>query len=172
MRRRQSQRRDSPLTLAETNMITPQQFEMILPLACVWAEEQERIILHSGASLTDTELANAKRVGVTAPERIRLLRVAAIPSPTHPVLAAAATTTGLLSPHTAGLTVRYGIFIRSDYWGDLSLVAHECVHTMQYERLGGFQGFLRPYLLECITPPGYPHGPLEQEAKRLQKEIG
>lgn len=153
-------------------MITPQQFEMLLPLACTWAEEQERIILDSGTSLTEAELVDAKRVGVAAPERIRLLRVAAIPSPRHPALAAASTITGLISSNTAGLTVRYGIFIRSDCWGDRSLVAHECVHTMQYERLGGFQGFLRPYLLECITPPGYPYGPLEQEAERLQKEIG
>ena len=36
--------------------------------------------------------------------------------------------------------------------------------SAQYERLGGFEGFLRPYLLECITPPGYPYGPMEQEA--------
>ena len=38
------------------------------------------------------------------------------------------------------------------------------IHTSQYERLGGFEGFLRPYLLECIIPPGYPYGSMEQEA--------
>jgi hypothetical protein len=37
------------------------------------------------------------------------------------------------------------------------------VHTLQYERLGGFQEFLRQYLYECITI-GYPAAPLEQEA--------
>jgi hypothetical protein len=42
---------------------------------------------------------------------------------------------------------------------------------MQYERLAGFEGFLRPYLLECISPPGYPFGPLELEAKIVQNKI-
>jgi hypothetical protein len=148
--------------------ITPQQFEILLPLACAWAVEQERAILRSGTALTDSQLEDARRIGVAEPERIRLLRVAGIPAPAHPVLAAAASATGLISPLTAGLTVRYGVFIRADCWGQRSLVVHECVHTMQYERLGGFEEFLRPYLLECITPPGYPHGPLEQEAKRVQ----
>lgn len=146
------------------SIITPQQFEVLLPLACAWVAEQERTILQSGVALTESQFADARRVGVTQPERVRLLRVAQIPSPTHPGLAAAATATGLISPSTQGMTFRYGIFIRADYWGQRPLVMHELVHTMQYERLGGFEGFLRPYLLECLTPPGYPHGPMEQEA--------
>jgi hypothetical protein len=79
-------------------------------------------------------------------------------------LAAAARATNLINPLTHGLTFRYGIFIRADCWNQRPLVIHELVHTAQYERLGGFEGFLRPYLLECITPPGYPYGPMEQEA--------
>jgi hypothetical protein len=151
--------------------ITPQQFEMLLPLACAWASEQERAILRSGTALTDSQIEDAVRVGVAQPERIRLLRVEEIPTPAHPALAAAANATGLISPLTAGLTVRYGIFICAVYSGERSLIVHECVHTMQYERLGGFEGFLRPYLLECITFPSYPYGPLEQEAKRVQNEL-
>ena len=153
------------------SITTPQQLEMLLPFACVWAAEQERVILQAGAALTDSQLADARRVGVAQPDRIRLSRVVQIPSPTHPGLAAAARATGLISPFTTGLTVRYGIFIRADCWGERPLIVHECVHTMQYERLGGFEGFLRPYLLECISPPGYPFGPLELEAKRVQNEI-
>jgi len=143
------------------SMITPQQFEMLLPLACAWAREQEHVILRSGTALADSQLEDARRVGVGAPERIRLLRVSQVPGPIHPALAAAASASGLISPLTAGLTIRYGIFIRDDCWGQRSLVVHECLHTMQYERLGGFADFLRPYLLECIMPPGYPYGPLE-----------
>jgi hypothetical protein len=151
--------------------ITPEQFEMLLPLACEWAAEQERMILRSGVALTDLQIEDAIRVGVAQPERIRLLRLEEIPLPQNPALAAAANATGLISPLTAGLTVRYGIFICAVYSGERSLVVHECVHTMQYERLGGFEGFLRPYLMECIGFPGYPYGPLEQEAKRVQNEI-
>ena len=65
------------------SIITPQQFEMLLPpIARVWAAEQERVILQSGIALTDSQLADARRVGVAQPERVRLLRVAQIPIPT------------------------------------------------------------------------------------------
>jgi len=71
---------------------------------------------------------------------------------------------------TIGLTLRYGIFIRSDCWGERRLVVHELVHTLQYERLGGFMPFLQQYLHECITI-GYPAAPMEQEAKRIEREM-
>ena len=109
------------------------------------------MILQSGVALTDLQLVDARRVGVAHPDRIRLLRVEQI--------------------QTTGLTLRYGIFIRGDCWGERRLTVHEFVHTMQYERLGGVEGFLRPYLLECINPPGYPFGPMEQEAKRVQRRV-
>lgn len=44
---------------------------------------------------------------------------------------------------------------------------HELAHVVQYERLGGFHGFLKLYLQECINP-GYPFGELEQDAKRAE----
>jgi hypothetical protein len=146
------------------SIITPQQFEALLPLAGAWAAEQERTILQSGVPLTVAQLADAIKIGVIHPERVRLLRVVQIPMPNHPALAAAAIKTNLISPSTGGMTLRYGIFIRTDCWGQRPLIAHELVHTSQYERLGGFEAFLRPYLLECLTPPGYPYGPMEQEA--------
>lgn len=145
-------------------MITPQEFAMLLPLACTWAEEQEAAILEIGVPLTESQLDDARQVGVLMPERVHLLSVKQIPLPQHPALAAAAKATHLISPDTAGLTLRHGIFVRADHWEDRLLVVHELVHTMQYERLGGFQQFLHAYLLECINPPGYPHGPMEQEA--------
>ena len=145
------------------SIITPQQFEALLPLAVAWAEDHERTILQSGVSLTELQLADARQIGVRFPERVRLLQVPQIPAPTHPALAAAAAATGLISPLTAGMTLRYGIFIRADCWEQRLLVSHELVHVTQYERLGGFDAFLRPYLRECLTQ-GYPQGPMEQEA--------
>ena len=146
------------------SIITPQQLEMLLPLVCGWAVGQERAIVQSGVALSESQLADARRAGVAQPERVRLLRVAQIPVPTARTLAAAARATNLINPLTHGLTFRYGIFIRSDCWNQRPLLVHQLVHTSQYERLGGFEGYLRPYLLECITPPGYPYGPMEQEA--------
>jgi hypothetical protein len=144
-------------------MITPQQFELLLPLACAWAEQQERIILRDGVPLTAAQVADALRAGVAHPENVRLLKVDSVPMPDHPMLRAAAEATQLMPPLAAGFTLRYGIFIRADRWGDRRLVVHELVHTAQFERLCGFDPFLRQYLSECLTI-GYPDAPMEQEA--------
>ena len=45
---------------------------MLLPLACAWAAEQERTVLQSGIGLTESQLADARQIGVVQPERVRL----------------------------------------------------------------------------------------------------
>ena len=145
--------------------------KLMIPLAVSWAEKQELAILRDGVALTAGLLADAHRIGISNPERVRLRAVDEIPWPLHPLLRQAAQKTGILSRDTIGLTLRYGIYIRSDFWGERRLVVHELAHTAQYERLGGFRPFLDQYLHECTTPPGYPFGPLEQEAKRIEQEV-
>lgn len=151
-------------------MLTQEQFETLLPLASAWAEEQEEIILREGIPLTRTQVDDAIKIGLAHPEKVRLLRVQQIPVPQHPVLKDAAEATHLISPFTAGLTLRYGIFIRTDCWEDRPLVFHELVHTLQYERLGGFRPFLEQYLYECIHI-GYPAAPMEQEAVNMTAKL-
>ena len=150
--------------------ITPGQFEMLLPLACEWAAVHEQRILATGEALSDTMLTNARLVGVAAPERVRLLYVPEIPIPDDPALRTATLETQFLSPLTRGLSLRYGIFLRSDYRSDRPMVIHELGHTAQYERLGGFEPFLRQYLFECLTM-GYPEAPMEQEVIALTERI-
>ncbi|MEY2538525.1 MAG: hypothetical protein QOG67_2265 [Verrucomicrobiota bacterium] len=150
--------------------ITPEQFESLLPLACQWAAGQEQHILATGAPLSQMAVADAQRVGVAQPQRVRILYVPEIPIPQHPALRAAAEQTRLISPLTGGLTLRYGIFIRADCAYSRAMVVHELGHTAQYERLGGFEPFLRQYLFECITI-GYPEAPMEQEVVSLTARI-
>jgi len=150
--------------------ITSEQFETLLPLACQWAAAQEQRILAQGEPLSDSELADARRIGVAAPERVRLLYVPEIPIPEHPALRAAAEETQLISPLTGGLTLRHGIFIRSDCRFHRAMIVHEFGHTAQYERFGGFEPFLRQYLFECLTA-GYPEAPMEQEVIILTARI-
>jgi hypothetical protein len=145
------------------NMITRQEFKVLLPLACTWAMEQECKILRDGLPLSPAQTTDATSIGVRHAEKVRLLKVSRIPIPLNPALRDAASTTRLISPCTAGLTLRYGIFIRADYWDDRRLVFHELVHTLQYERFGGFQEFLRQYLFECISM-GHTAPPMELEA--------
>lgn len=146
--------------------MTTEELEFLLPPACAWVEEQERIILNSGIPLNASQLADAKQIGIVQPERVRLLLVPAIPiSSLHPKLIP------LVPPQTDGLTARYGIFIRADCIGNRVLVAHELVHTKQYEQFGGIEGFLRPYLTECLVSPGYPNGRMEQEAVIVSEKL-
>jgi hypothetical protein len=150
--------------------ITAEQFEMLLPLACEWAAKQEQRILATGEALSEAMLAVARQLGVKERERVRLLYVPEIPLPDDPVLRAATLQTEFLSPRTRGLTLRYGIFIRSDCGSDPTMVIHELCHTAQYERMGGFEPFLRQYIFECLTI-GYPEAPMEQEVIELTARV-
>lgn len=146
------------------------QFETLLPVAVEWATEQERRLLREGVPLSETEIADARTIGVREPKRVRLLQLDSVPTPRDSILKAAANAIHFLSPATRGLTLQYGIFIRSDCWRERSLVVHELVHTAQYERLGGILPFLRKYLFECVTI-GYPEAPMEQEAIAVASRI-
>jgi hypothetical protein len=139
------------------------QFDALLPLAAAWATEQEEKILRDGVPLSEKEFGDARAIGVQSPDRVRLLKVETIPRPSQPQLKAACDAIDFLTPATRGLTLGYGIFIRSDCWRDRLLVVHELAHVAQYERLGGILPFLRRYLFECLTI-GYAAAPLEQEA--------
>ena len=142
----------------------------MIPLAAQWATDQEALILTQGVPLTTEQLADAQRVGVLHPEKVRILKVAIIPGPTHPLLASAAKSVNLTGPNTLGLTLGYGIYIRADQGDSRPLVVHELAHTAQFERLGGINAFLRQYLKECLKD-GYNNAPLELEARNRALEI-
>ena len=150
--------------------LTPEMFQQVLPLACVWAEVCETLILEQGQELTASQLSDARLAGVGDPEKIRLLQVPHIPRPDNKLLKDANDIVHLVTPTTTGLTLNYGIFIRTDCWSDRGLLVHEFVHTSQYEKLGGIKEFLSNYLQECITF-GYPQAPMEQEAITKSKQI-
>ena len=142
---------------------TLQQLEELLPLAAQWATEQERRVLCEGVRLSEIEMADAKAIGVRNPERVRLLRVQTIPVPAHPMLRSAAASINFLTAAPRGLALEYAIFVRADHWRDRALIAHELVHTAQYQRLGGILPFLQTYIYQCATV-GYPNAALELEA--------
>lgn len=144
-------------------MIDPNRFIQLIPKAVMWAQQQEQEIIKIGTPLSEHQLRDAKIIPVKYPEKVRLLRVSAIPLPDDPELKYAAQAIHLITPHTCGLSLRYGILIRNADWNNRELVVHELVHTSQYERLGGHQQFLTEYLTECIQFQ-YPVTPLEQEA--------
>ena len=112
-----------------------------------------------------------RAAGVKHPERVRVLRVAQVPHPEDPDIVAAAHAAGMFFSHTAGTALRYGIFLLDDLFDPRMTLAHELTHTAQYERLGGFEVFLRQYLTECLTV-GYFDSPLEREAVATAERVG
>ena len=154
----------------ENRVLSEEDLIKLIPRAIVWAQDQEQQILQNGVPLSNTQLEDARIISLKCPEKVRLLNVNQIPLPEDPELKLAAQAIGLITPNTIGLTLQYGIFIRTDHWNDRGTVRHELVHTSQYERLGGVQQFLNQYLIECMQF-GYPNGPLEQEAITRGKSI-
>lgn len=130
----------------------------------------ERRILRHGRALAIEEAATALRMGVTAAQRIRVLLVPQIPMPGPAWVQRLAARIGFDGSGTAGMAMRYGIFIREDCAHSPGLIAHECVHTGQYERLGGLAAFLRRYLFECLAD-GYSRSALECEARERSAGI-
>jgi hypothetical protein len=64
-------------------VISSEEFERLLPLACAWAEEQERLIIQRGMRLTKDQMADARRAGIVSPDRVRLMKTDQIPLPQH-----------------------------------------------------------------------------------------
>ena len=143
---------------------------LLLPIATLWVEREERKILRNGVPLSPDGLIDAALMGVAHPERIRLMKVDQIPWLNGPLVKLLSRAIPTVSVNTVGLSLRYGIYIRSRYWGSRHLIAHECVHTGQYERSGSVAGFLRAYFTECLEV-GYPHAPMEQEAIMRSSEL-
>lgn len=144
-------------------------FEALLPRAIQWACGQENLILESGVPLDGWEKKAARHLGIIHADKVRLLEVKQVPLPADAELCAAASAAGLVSADSIGMSLRYGIFIRDDFWRQREVVAHELVHTSQCEKLG-WELFLRQYLSECLQV-GYPQAPLEVEARDFCQNV-
>ncbi len=151
-------------------MITRATVRIVLPLACSWVRKQEAFVLETGAALSATQMADAQKIGLKYPERVRLKFVEKVPLPLFPLLRKAVEKFRAFPSDTIGIALRYGIFIQSRHANDRRLLVHELVHTLQYERCGGVPPFLKQYLHECLTA-GYPFGSLEEEARRITLQI-
>lgn len=128
-------------------------------VALVLATESDA--LANGRPLSVDEIAMARRIGVRAPERVRMLDESARPDLPQPPLATLIRLLGKGNPLKWGLTARYGVVFKTR--PTLPLLAHELRHVAQYERFG-LDGFVRRYLTELLVV-GYALAPLEIDAK-------
>jgi hypothetical protein len=89
--------------------------------------------------------------------------------PVTPAFRRLAKETGLIEPHTGGITLGRGIYILD---GEVSnrLVSHELRHVHQYEAAGSIAAFLEIYLMQIATV-GYDDAPLELDAQRYERDV-
>ena len=151
-------------------MIPPEIVTQFFPIAVHWVSEMEKAVLESGQRLSPQSRKDAEAIGVRRTDDVRIIWLDAIPLPSDTGLRELAVQTGLLTDRTIGMTFGHGIVIKNGSHGR-GLIAHELAHVMQYERFGGIDAFLKEYIKEVAFPPGYPHGPLEQEAVQIADRI-
>jgi hypothetical protein len=145
------------------------EFPRLLPKAIEWAESEEAAALHKGSPLNASGVRLARVVGVRRPELIRVVEAIELPFPADPELTFAATQTGLLGTHMAGLTLGYAVFVRAGH-RSARLLSHECRHVYQYESAGSIAAFLPAYL-EQIVSFGYEQSPFEVDARTHERDV-
>ncbi|MAE62543.1 MAG: hypothetical protein CMJ49_14445 [Planctomycetaceae bacterium] len=143
----------------------PAQRAMLVAEGTRYAEAHERTILAAGGPLSAGELADARRVGVQHPERVRVLVTDVIPYPEDAELRSVMKRYGLPPEMLRGKTLGYGIYLATPAAKSWRLLRHELVHVAQYERLGGVGPFVREYFRQLFDS-GYGKAALEIEARQ------
>lgn len=152
-------------------MIDQQTFDVLLPIACEWAKQQEEFALKHGHPLGPTHAWDAHLAGVQDCARIRVLVVDRIPLPENPRLAEASRRLRIITEDTRCMGVGHALIVRGDAWNDRELILHNLVHIAQCERSGGLEQWCQLYLSNRITSPNFTTGSLEEEARRIAREI-
>jgi len=152
-------------------MIDVKDFKRLAALAGAWANNQEAYILEHGVPLAKEQAADARRVGVRDPDRVRVLVVDRIPLPADEELADAARRAQIITDASRAVAIGHGIIIRADSWQNRELLLHQLVHVAQCERSGGLEPFVSEYLLDRRSSRDFSLGSLEDEARNLAREI-
>ena len=140
-------------------------------MAGEWANNQEAYIFKHGVPLAKDQVADARRVGVRDPGRVRVLVVDRIPLPADEELADAARRAQIITDASRAVAIGHGIIIRADSWQNRELLLHQLVHVAQCERSGGLEPFVSEYLLDRRSSRDFSLGSLEDEARDLARKI-
>jgi hypothetical protein len=152
-------------------VVSQEEFDRIVPLACAWAKSQEQLILQYGAPLSPRYANDAARVGVREIDRVRVLIVDKISLPEDPYLAEVARRWQIIPDTAPAIAVGYGIAVRADGWSNRELVLHQLMHVVQRERFADTESYIREYLVARLKCAQFTIGSFEEEARRTAKEI-
>ena len=152
-------------------MVDQQTFDYLLPVAYQWAKAQEELVLAHGSPLSPRHMDDAELAGVRDRAAVRVLVVDRIPLPENPELAEASRRIGIITEDTRCIGFGRALIIRVDAWNDRELILHNLVHIAQSQRSGGLEQWVRQYLGDRANCPNFTIGSLEEEARRIAREI-
>lgn len=142
----------------------------IIHKASRWAERVSTSLPPEARVLSATEQALAEAAGVQQVDDVRIIVVDRVPFPDDPTLAALCKRYGFLGDTTLGLTLGHAIFLTPPVAENAEILAHECCHVAQVERLGSIRAFTEQYIQELLEY-GYAFAPLELEATRTGQRV-
>ena len=134
-----------------------------IPEVVNWIEEMEDFIQSNGRFLNEEELTIAKEIGILNYDIIKVWETNVVPKPKSAMLQFLGKEIGFFNSNTNGISFRYGIFIHSSCSNKETVLHHELLHTLQYERFGSIEKFILCYL-EDVLSNGYENSSLEKEA--------
>ena len=152
-------------------MVDQRTFDYLLPVAYQWAKAQEELVLAHGSPLSPRHMDDAELAGVVDRTAVRVLVVDRIPVPENPKLAEASRRIGIITEDTRCIGFGRALIIRVDAWNDRELILHNLVHIAQSQRSGGLEQWVRQYLGDRTNCPNFTIGSLEEEARRIAREI-
>jgi len=137
----------------------------------VFALKSEAYALEHGRKLTVSETKYAKSIGVKHPEKVRVMISSDFPVPTNKEVLKGFKELGFDSMLVAGVTYRYGIYIKSSWLVSKEYVlAHELIHVRQVEKTNNWKKYLRQYLIQAFSYE-YFEMPYEHEAYKTTENF-
>ena len=136
-----------------------------------FALKSESYALEHGRKLTPNEMKYAKTIGVKYPEKVRVMVTSDFPVPSNKEVLKGFKELGFDSMLVAGITYRYGIYIKSSWLVSKEYVlSHELIHVRQVEKTNNFKKYMRTYLIQAFSYE-YFEMPLEKEAYKETEDF-
>lgn len=115
-------------------------------------------------------MEDACRVGISNPEKVRILVSDTVPFPYDASLQQAVVEMGILGNTVKAALFGYGIWLHSDYSNSRYLLVCQLALLARREKMGTLEQFLRCYLKECMEERGG-HCRMVREAYELADDI-
>jgi len=145
-----------------------QKLEVLTPLTLEWFNDIEKQYLAKGRTLTTEEIQMARAIGVSRPEKIRVIILKDFPYPANETLMLHTKNYGMGSSAEGGRTMGNIIMLKAQRKDERWLLAYELAHIAQQEKLGR-NAYVRQFITE-LEMLGRKRAPLELNAQQIALE--